>query len=79
MIAHRDPGVRNWLDPEGCERGTLAVRFLHADATPKPSLRVVKRDALEPLLHPRRRRVSPDERSAVLARRHVALQRRYGY
>ena len=79
VIAHRDPGVPNWLDPEGCDRGTLAVRFLHADATPKPSLRAVKRDALERLLHPRTRRVSPAERSAALARRHAALQRRYGY
>jgi len=36
VIAHRDPGVPNWLDADGCERGTLAVRFLFADATPKP-------------------------------------------
>jgi hypothetical protein len=79
VIAHRDPGVPNWLDPEGCERGTLAVRFLFADATPKPVLRKVPARELESLLHPRTRRISPDERSAVLARRHLALQRRYGY
>ena len=79
VIAHRDPGVPNWLDPEGCERGTLAVRFLFADATPKPVLRSVKASELESLLHPRTRRVSPVERSAALARRHLALQRRYGY
>ena len=79
VIAQRDPGVPNWLDAEGCERGTLAVRFLFADATPKPVLRVVKLSELAQALHPRTRRVAPAERSAVLARRNAALQRRYGY
>jgi hypothetical protein len=79
VIAHRDPGVPNWLDPEGCEQGTLAVRFLFADATPKPLLRKVALRELDALLHPRTRRISTAERSAVLARRHLALQRRYAY
>jgi len=79
VIAHRDPGVPNWLDPEGCPRGTLAVRFLFADVTPRPQLRVVKLAELHAALHPRTRRVDPAERSAVLARRQRALQRRYGY
>jgi hypothetical protein len=79
VIAHGDPGVPNWLDPEGNTRGTLAVRFLFADATPKPVLRVVKRSELPQALHPRTRRIAPEERSAVLARRETALQRRYGY
>ena len=34
MIAHEDPGVPNWLDPAGNRRGTLAVRFLNAEAVP---------------------------------------------
>jgi hypothetical protein len=79
VIAQRDPGVPNWLDPEGSERGTLAVRFLFADATPKPALRAVKLADLDAALHPATRRISPEERSARLARRHLALQRRYGY
>lgn len=79
VIAHRDPGVPNWLDPEGCEQGTLAVRFLFADTTPKPVLRVVKGSELDAALHPRTRRISPAERSALLARRSLALQRRYAY
>lgn len=79
VIAQRDPGVPNWLDPEGSPRGTLAVRFLFADVTPKPVLRAVKLAELDAVLHPRTRRVDPAERSAVLARRQRALQRRYGY
>ena len=79
VIAHGDPGVPNWLDPEGCERGTLAVRFLFADATPKP-VRArgearFARGAAPPAHAPRRAgRAQPR-----LARRHAALQRRYGY
>ncbi len=79
VIAHRDPGVPNWLDPEGCARGTLAVRFLFAEVTPKPVLRTVKLADLDAAIHPRTRRIAPAERNAVLARRHRALQRRYGY
>ena len=31
VVAHRDPGVANWLDPGGHERGTLVARFLLAE------------------------------------------------
>ncbi|MBW2268582.1 MAG: DUF1214 domain-containing protein [Deltaproteobacteria bacterium] len=34
VIAHRDPGVPNWLDPMGNERGFMTLRWLDArDAT----------------------------------------------
>ena len=79
VIAHRDPGVPNWLDAEGCERGTLAVRFLFADQTPKVALRAVPLERLHEALPAGTPRVSPAERSAVLARRSRALQRRYAY
>lgn len=79
VIAHADPGVPNWIDADGCERGTLAVRFLFADATPKPALRSVPLARLREELPPDTPGVTPEERSAVLARRSRALQRRYAY
>jgi hypothetical protein len=79
VIAHRDPGVPNWLDVEGCERGTLAVRFLFPEATPKPTLRRVKLSELPAALPAATPRLSPAERSERIARRNRALQRRYGY
>ncbi|TMA23854.1 MAG: hypothetical protein E6J87_24740 [Deltaproteobacteria bacterium] len=79
VIAHRDPGVPNWLDAEGFDRGTLAVRFLFADATPKTLLRVVPFDGLRRELPRDTPTMTPAERSAVLARRTKALQRRYAY
>lgn len=79
VIAHRDPGVANWLDPEGSERGTLAVRFLFGDALPKPVLRRLPLSELAAALPADTPRCAPEERNAVLARRHRAVQRRYGY
>jgi hypothetical protein len=79
VIAHRDPGVPNWLDAEGCEAGTLAVRFLFADETPKTAMRVVPFDRLRDALPAATPRLTREERSAVLARRSRSLQRRYAY
>jgi hypothetical protein len=79
VIAHRDPGVPNWLDAEGCERGTLAVRFLFAESTPKAALRAVPLARLRDELPRETPRITPAERSAVLERRSRALQRRYAY
>jgi hypothetical protein len=79
VIAHADPGVPNWLDVEGCRRGTLAVRFLFAERTPKPLLRRVKLSELRAALPAGTPTVTPAQRSEQIARRNRALQRRYGY
>jgi hypothetical protein len=31
VIAHQDPGVANWLDAMGVQRGMLTLRFTYAD------------------------------------------------
>jgi hypothetical protein len=42
VIAHRDPGVANWLDTEGHARGTIFWRFLLPDEDPaRPVCEVV--------------------------------------
>jgi hypothetical protein len=79
VIAHEDPGIPNWIDTEGNTRGTLAVRFLYAEQTPRPVLSRVKFADLLDHLPAGTRRIGAEERSAVLARRNRALQRRYGY
>jgi hypothetical protein len=79
VIAHRDPGVPNWLDAEGCQRGTLAVRFLFPDTTPKTALRAVPFDRLRDELPRETPLVTSAERDTVLERRTRALQRRYAY
>jgi len=43
VIAHRDPGVANWLDTAGHQRGTVGVRWVGPDVTDiLPDTHVVK-------------------------------------
>ena len=46
VIAHEDPGVPNWLDTAGHERGTLIARFVMAEEAPVIRSRSVKLAAL---------------------------------
>ena len=48
VIAHEDPGVPNWLDPMGNERGFMTFRWLDArgEPVPKPVVTRVKREEL---------------------------------
>jgi hypothetical protein len=41
VVAHRDPGLPNWLDTASHERGTLGLRWVKASAHPAPCTRVV--------------------------------------
>jgi len=52
VIAHQDPGVANWLDPMGNDRGFMTLRWLDARgrAVPEPVVRRVKLAELEPAL-----------------------------
>lgn len=42
IIAHRDPGVPNWLQTAGHDRGTLCFRWVGASEIVHPTTRVVK-------------------------------------
>ena len=47
VVAHRDPGVPNWLDTAGHRRGTVGVRWVGPDVVDVlPATRVVKLDGL---------------------------------
>ena len=41
VVAHRDPGVPNWIDTAGHRRGTMCWRWIRAAAHPRPETRVV--------------------------------------
>ncbi len=77
VIAHEDPGVPNWLDATGCERGSIAARFLLAQRAPVPKLRVVPQGRVRAELPADTPRVGAGEREATLARRRAAVWRRY--
>lgn len=46
VLAHRDPGLANWLDAAGHRLGTLCFRWVGAKETVHPRTRVVKVDSL---------------------------------
>ena len=78
VIAHRDPGVPNWLDPCGQEAGTLILRFILAQEKLEPPVsRVVPFDSVRAELPEKTRRVSPAEREQMLRERREALWLRY--
>jgi hypothetical protein len=76
VVAQRDPGVANWLDPAGYERGTVAVRYIDAETLPPLSYRVVPIDSLDRELV-RSARIGPDERAEAIERRREGVVRRY--
>jgi hypothetical protein len=77
VIAHEDPGVPNWLDAAGHERGTLIARFVMAEAAPVIRARAVKLGELREALPEETPRVSPAERESALMARRRAVWRRF--
>lgn len=77
VIAHEDPGVPNWLDTAGHERGTLIARFLRPEGRLEPTTRVVPLAEVRGAIPDGTRAVSPDERRDALARRRAAVWARY--
>jgi hypothetical protein len=41
VIAHRDPGVPNWLDTCGHRTGTIQYRYMWGKDAPTPTTRIV--------------------------------------
>jgi hypothetical protein len=42
VVAHRDPGVPNWIETAGHAQGTMCFRWIRAQAHPQPQTRVVR-------------------------------------
>jgi hypothetical protein len=47
IVAHRDPGVGNWIDTAGHSHGTMGLRWNTAIDPPRPDCRVVEFSALQ--------------------------------
>lgn len=46
VVAHRDPGLPNWIETEGHESGTMCLRWVRAEHHPTPRTRVTTMAAL---------------------------------
>ena len=81
IISQKDPGVYNWLDPEGHAAGLFAIRWQSVPAGGKPdnavrSVQVVPLARLKQVLAKGTKFVSLTERKAQQAERNASYQRR---
>lgn len=76
VIAHRDPGVPNWLDTSGLNRGTVIGRWYDCSANPVPTLRRVPLARLREHLPADVPHTSAQERDAALRARRLGAQLR---
>jgi len=74
VVAHRDPGVPNWLDTAGHLEGILQYRWIWTKTYPVPTARVVKFDQIRAELPADTPSVTEAERKKVIhgRQRHVA-------
>lgn len=82
VIAHRDPGVPNWLDTGGHPEGFMAPRWAYSE-TPDPaqwpriSARKVPFDGIREHLPPSTPSVTPEQRREQIALRQRHVRRRF--
>ncbi len=76
VVSARDPGVANWLDTSGNDRGVIQGRWTECSAQPVPATRKVKIDQVTRTLPADTPRVSPKQREQRVRDRRAALQRR---
>jgi hypothetical protein len=76
VISHRDPGVANWLDVDGHEKGFILARIKGELPVEAPALKLVPADEVLKHLPQDVEIVTKGERAARLAIRRKHYQRR---
>jgi hypothetical protein len=77
VVAHRDPGVANWLDTAGHRQGPMIFRWLRADAAPVPTTRVVAFTDVAAALPEATARIDEETRRRAIAARRAGVRRRF--
>ncbi|HEY1827245.1 MAG TPA: DUF1214 domain-containing protein, partial [Acidimicrobiales bacterium] len=77
VVAHRDPGIANWLDVADDRRGAAIVRWVRAESAPVPTTTVVPFDTVRDALPDGVPLCTPDERLDVMAARRRGVRRRF--
>lgn len=78
VLAHDDPGLHNWMDTQGFERGNLTYRHMLAGQPVPLHTRLVRRADLAAELPAATRTVTPEERVAQTWQRFNGIRLRYG-
>jgi hypothetical protein len=79
VLCEGDPGVANWLDTAGHSNGPIILRCVRTKTAPTPTTRIVPFEQLAAELPSDTSRVTPEERSSVLAARRRAVRERFGH
>jgi len=79
VIAPEDPGIANWLDPAGCNEGSIMLRWTGASDGPEPTLKPIPVKEIMSHLPVGTRTISPLQRDDDLRarRRSVQMRRRW--
>ncbi len=77
VVAHDDPGIANWIDSEGRERGMLVYRWIWARTVPVPAARVVPAAEVADLLPAGHPRIDAAARREILSQRRESVWKRY--
>lgn len=77
VLAHQDPGIHNWVDTQGFERGVLCNRNMMTGQHTDFRTRVVKHAGLAAAL-PDSARTDPEERGRQMLDRFHSILRRMG-
>ncbi len=82
VVAHRDPGVQNWIDTTGLTSGFLSHRWAYSELPPKeewPTItgRVIPFDEIQSTFPADQPRVTPEQRREVIRVRQRHVQKRY--
>lgn len=76
VVSRKDPGVQNWLDTAGYQRGAVVGRWAGCDSQPLPSIRKVSLAELPNILPTDMFVVTPTQREAAIRERRRAFQQR---
>jgi len=79
VLAHRDPGVANWLDPAGWNAGVILLRWYRAQTEQKVMSRKVPFAEVRRHLPADTAAISSAQRQEEIVRRGRAVMRWYGY
>jgi hypothetical protein len=77
VMAHRDPGVHNWLDTQGFQRGNLTYRHMLEGQPAVLNTRTVEYAELMHALPADTAMVSTADRTAAMWERFRGIRRRY--
>ncbi len=78
VLSYRDPGVANWIDASGYEKGLILLRDYCSQSSTIPRIDRVSFLDLDAQLPSSIARVTPNQRAMELARRRAAYEDRYG-